>query len=110
MSIQSTIEEVRALDEFSFVTPPPVAQPVKKEEGEDQDFSTESKSYGYVNLALPKAPRCNLCNARLHKNGISSDHGLNKIEGGTKAPENAHPTHPYCNTTYKRTLSAGLKP
>ena len=97
-SVQTTMDEILASDEFGFLTAPSVTLPINKEDSADQDFSTESKSYAYLKPALATVLRCKLCNARLHKNGISTDHATDKKLGGDNSPKNAQPTHPYCNS------------
>lgn len=51
--------------------------------------------------ALPGAPRCAICYARLHRNSTTGEHLTAKRDGGDSRPENAGISHPYCNSTYK---------
>jgi 5-methylcytosine-specific restriction endonuclease McrA len=64
-------------------------------------FSTDVKSATYIRDAIDTPVRCALCGARLHKEGISTDHARRREEGGFGTEENAQLTHPYCNTGYK---------
>jgi len=51
--------------------------------------------------ALPGAPTCAICKARLHRNSQTGEHLLALRDGGDGRPENAGLSHPYCNSTYK---------
>ncbi|HEY3862111.1 MAG TPA: HNH endonuclease signature motif containing protein, partial [Verrucomicrobiae bacterium] len=109
-SIQEVMQEIVALKDFNFLKAPSITLPVDKEAQTNEDFSTEAKSYSFIKVALPNVAPCSLCHARLHKNGITTDHITDKSEGGTNSFDNPQPTHPYCNTTYKKTLNQGEKP
>jgi hypothetical protein len=101
-SVNETVDEIGKTEDFRFLSKPITAtMPLLS-----QDFSTETKSLAYIKAALPRAPQCPFCHGYLHVNGITTDHITDKAEGGGANPENAQPSHPYCNSTLKRILVA----
>jgi hypothetical protein len=61
------------------------------------NFSAEVKSFALITDALAGAPTCKICGARYHPDSVNIDHFKSKQEGGKGSPENARPTHIYCN-------------
>ena len=90
--IEKLIEE-----DFDYLT----IEKAELEETRKKDFSTNKKSAVYIKDAIESAPRCNICNALIHKNSISIDHIERKEDGGLGIIDNGQITHPYCNTGYK---------
>lgn len=66
------------------------------------NFSAEVKSFALITDALAGAPTCKICGARYHPDSVNIDHVKGKEEGGKGSPENAQPTHVYCNANRKR--------
>jgi hypothetical protein len=66
------------------------------------NFSPEVKSFALITDALAGAPTCKICGARYHPDSVNIDHVKAKEEGGKGSPENAQPTHVYCNANRKR--------
>ncbi|HJW96272.1 MAG TPA: HNH endonuclease signature motif containing protein [Thermoanaerobaculia bacterium] len=69
-------------------------------------FASDTKSAAFLREAIDGAPRCRICNARIHSKSISIDHKTRIQDGGLGAIENAQLTHPYCNTGYKESQHA----
>lgn len=69
-----------------------------------RDFSTKTANAVYLESVLQSAPRCGICEARLHMKSATVDHKIRKEDGGTGAPANGQLTHPYCNSGYKEHL------
>ena len=65
-------------------------------------FSSEVKSYTLITDALASAPTCKICGARYHPDSVNIDHLKPKEEGGKGTPDNARPTHIYCNSNRKK--------
>jgi len=65
-------------------------------------FSSEVKSYALITDALASAPICKICGARYHPDSVNIDHLKPKEEGGKGTPDNARPTHVYCNSNRKK--------
>jgi hypothetical protein len=68
------------------------------------DFSKEVKSFTLIKDALEGSPRCKICNARYHPDSVNIDHIQAKEAGGRGTPDNARPTHYYCNANRERLL------
>ena len=60
-----------------------------------------NKSAVFMANALSGCNKCSICNGYLHKDGMSFDHVIRKIEGGGSEISNLQLTHPYCNTGIK---------
>lgn len=75
-------------------------------EGERQEFTRANKTVAYLRKALDGAILCSICKARIGPRSISYDHAIRKQDGGTRSPDNADLTHPYCNTGYKESQHA----
>ena len=71
-------------------------------------FGKDEKNESFLQQALESPNRCNICNARLHVKGITTDHRKRKQDGGLSTADNAQPTHPYCNSGYKESQHAKL--
>jgi Protein of unknown function DUF262/HNH endonuclease len=66
------------------------------------DFTDETRSRVFINLALHSALKCPICNGYLDpEKSVSYDHIVRKQDGGTGVAENCALTHPYCNQTVK---------
>ena len=61
------------------------------------DFSTETKSAGFLVDSIKGAPPCRACGARYQPDSVNADHKIQKSKGGTGTPKNFAPTHFYCN-------------
>jgi len=64
-------------------------------------FSKEAKSTAFLREAKDSAMLCAICRARIPEGSITWDHIERQREGGVGTADNAQPSHPYCNTTYK---------
>lgn len=74
-----------------------------------RNFASDTKSAAFLREAIDSAPRCRICNARIHSKSISIDHKIRIQDGGVGSVDNAQLTHPYCNTGYKESrLARGL--
>jgi hypothetical protein len=73
-----------------------------------KNFSTLTKNAAFIQEALDKALRCEICHARLHVRAISIDHAQKKADGGLGNVSNAQLTHPYCNNSRDGLYAAGL--
>lgn len=69
-------------------------------------FSADARQLKMLEDVLGAAMRCPLCGARMDKKSMQLDHVVDKAEGGLGVTGNSQHTHPYCNSTYKRTLVA----
>jgi len=69
-------------------------------------FTKDEKSAAFLREAIDQPIRCKICKARLHARSISTDHKIRQQDGGTRDPQNAQLTHPYCNTGYKESKHA----
>jgi hypothetical protein len=96
-TIDSAVKEIVETPEFSYLTLHSESQGHTKK----NDFNTNKKSKIYIQEAVQKAPRCNICEGLIHLNSISIDHIQRKEDGGEGSIENGQITHPYCNTGYK---------
>lgn len=74
-----------------------------------RDFSAKTANAVYLESVLNNAPRCGICEARLHMKSATVDHKIRKEDGGTGAPANGQLAHPYCNSGYKEHLHAAIK-
>lgn len=70
-------------------------------EGSKKRLSNATITATYWDASLPGAPRCCVCNARLHRNSQTGEHLTAIRDGGDARPSNAGISHPYCNSTYK---------
>jgi len=74
---------------------------VDHDKGTKKNFTTERKSAIFLRQAIEGAPRCGICEARVHKGSITIDHIKRISDGGKGSINNGQIAHPYCNTTYK---------
>lgn len=51
--------------------------------------------------SLKSVNKCAICEGLFHRNSITIDHKVRKVDGGLGNNENAQLAHPYCNSTYK---------
>lgn len=66
------------------------------------DFSDDTKSKTFINIALKSAIRCPICNGYLDaEKSVSYDHLVRQREGGSGASSNCSLTHPFCNQSVK---------
>lgn len=66
------------------------------------DFTEDTKSRVFINVALHSAPKCPICKGYLDpEKSISYDHIVRKRDGGTGNSKNCLLTHPYCNQSIK---------
>jgi hypothetical protein len=93
------VSELQSTDKLRFLS---VVTDDDKVHG--RNFSGHTKAAAFLRAALDGAPRCNICNARVHRNSISFDHIVRKPDGGWGDASNAALTHFYCNTGYKEQL------
>lgn len=64
-------------------------------------FGSDTKSAIALKTLLASAPRCKICDARLHVKSYNFDHIVKKEHGGIGAASNAQLTHFFCNSTIK---------
>lgn len=73
-----------------------------KGEQATHQFSDDAKSMAFVNAALGRALKCDICKGLLDpKKSVSYDHITRVREGGTSEADNAQLVHPFCNTGMK---------
>jgi Protein of unknown function DUF262/HNH endonuclease len=97
-TLDEAINAIVSTDEFSYLVIRNANQHINSSK---KDFNTNQKSEVFIKEAMPKAPRCKICNGLIHKNSMSTDHIQRKEDGGLATLENGQITHPYCNTGYK---------
>jgi hypothetical protein len=61
-------------------------------------ISRATKTAMIWDAALPGAPVCHICKARVHRNSYHADHKIPKSDGGDARPSNAGLAHPYCDS------------
>ena len=61
-------------------------------------FPRRAKTAGFLRQALPQALKCPLCEGIMHVNGMTSDHVVERSQGGTSADQNSRSVHPICNS------------
>lgn len=66
-------------------------------------FSQDMKQWAFLTEALGKSFICSICGARIDNKAMQLDHTIEKSAGGSSDGTNARWTHPYCNSTFKRT-------
>ena len=64
-------------------------------------FDSETKNAIFLKAALASAPRCGVCNARIHKHSMTAGHIDRREDGGINHSCNGQLEHPYCNHDYK---------
>ena len=68
-----------------------------------KEFSDDTKSQVFINVALKAAIKCPICDGYLDaEKSVSYDHVVRAREGGLGQPSNCHLTHPYCNQSTKK--------
>jgi hypothetical protein len=93
------IETMSADPRFSFfATPAPIREPAAKG---DARFDAKAKTAAFVVGLETNGVRCAICGALLHRNSMTTDHIVRKVDGGGAHSGNAQLAHPYCNSTYK---------
>lgn len=97
-SLNDTIYEITSTNNFKYLN---VTKKNNNTNTFGKDFNTNQKSQIFINEALLKTPRCQICNGLIHRNSISIDHIKRKQDGGLATLDNGQLTHPYCNTGYK---------
>jgi hypothetical protein len=66
------------------------------------DFSDDTKSKIFINVALKSAYKCPICHGYLDAaKSVSYDHVIPKREGGVGEVGNGQLVHPYCNQSVK---------
>lgn len=68
-----------------------------------KEFSDDTKSEAFINVALRSSIKCPLCDGYLDtEKSVSYDHVVRAREGGVGHTNNCHLTHPYCNQSVKQ--------
>lgn len=68
-----------------------------------KEFSDDSKSEAFINVALSSSIKCPLCKGYLDtEKSVSYDHVVRAREGGIGHSSNCHLMHPYCNQSVKQ--------
>ena len=83
-----------------------LASIIDPDKGTKKEFTKDKKSAAFLVKALDSAVRCRICKARLHKKSITTDHIKDLKDDGPGTEDNAQPTHPYCNSTFKDWMRA----
>jgi len=80
-----------------------IKTPVFRPSGEDSKprFGSKSVTAAVWEMAIPGAPRCEVCNGFWHRNSFTNDHRQARRDGGDARPSNLGLIHPYCNSAYK---------
>ena len=71
-----------------------------------KDFSQDLKQFVFLSEALSKSINCSICGARIDTKAMQLDHSEEKSNGGLGTADNARWSHPYCNSTFKRSTLA----
>lgn len=95
--VNEVINEVIKNENFNYLT----LQVEVHDATAQNSFSTEKKSAIFIKEAIKNAPICGICKGLIHRNSISIDHKIRKMDGGTSDVENGQITHPFCNTGIK---------
>ncbi|PMD97386.1 hypothetical protein BWI97_07085 [Siphonobacter sp. BAB-5405] len=75
---------------------------VGQEKPTSVNFSNETKSLVFINMALKTEVKCPVCNGYIDKQkSISYDHILRVQDGGIGTVDNLQITHPYCNQSIR---------
>ena len=68
-----------------------------------KEFSDDTKSEAFINVALSTSIKCPLCGGYLDtEKSVSYDHIVRAREGGVGHSSNCSLTHPYCNQSLKQ--------
>jgi HNH endonuclease len=68
-----------------------------------KDFSDDTKSQAFINIALSSSIKCPICGGYLDtEKAVSYDHVVRARDGGGGNLENCNLTHPYCNQSIKQ--------
>lgn len=65
-------------------------------------FSRATRTATVWEAALPGAPTCYICSARVHRNSAHTEHKQDIALGGDARPSNAGLAHPYCDSNKHR--------
>jgi hypothetical protein len=74
---------------------------------QSKKFSRSVRTLLVITEVLNNASRCQICNARIDFKAMHIDHKKERSSGGLGSAENSQVAHPYCDSTYKRSVSVG---
>lgn len=70
-----------------------------------KNFSADVKQLKLISDSLAGALSCGICGAKIDNKSMHLDHVQEKAAGGIAVLGNAQWAHPYCDSTYKRSLA-----
>ena len=96
------LAELATQPKFQFIATPP---PIRDGSESSRNFSTATKTAAFVAELINGGVKCGICGALVHRNSMHTDHIKERSAGGGANLGNAQIAHPYCDSTYKRTIT-----